>query len=274
MSYLYEDPQVTLLLEATAQQIEMTAGLATGVSYLKDGKVETADADLVVLGANAIFNPYLMQRSGIVHPMLGKRLCEQVGVNAYVDLQGMESLQGSTSITGHGYMLYDGEHRSQYAACLIESSNALRHYVLRLERGKWQQRAHFTFIFENLPSAENYVEISSENPELPATTYTGHSDYTQRGIDRLPEVLPQMFASLPVENINISPEPRSTEAHIIGTTVMGDDPDSSIVDKYLVHHQIRNLVVLGSSVFPSCAPANPTLTLTALSLLSAEHLLG
>jgi choline dehydrogenase-like flavoprotein len=55
---------------------------------------------------------------------------------------------------------------------------------------------------------------------------------------------------------------------------MGDDPATSIVDKHLVHHQIRNLAVLGSSVFPSCAPANPTMTLNALSLFSAEHLLG
>jgi choline dehydrogenase-like flavoprotein len=48
---------------------------------------------------------------------------------------------------------------------------------------------------------------------------------------------------------------------------MGDDPTTSIVDKYLIHHQVRNLMVLGSSVFPTCAPANPILTISALTFI-------
>jgi len=54
--------------------------------------------------------------------------------------------------------------------------------------------------------------------------------------------------------------------------VMGNDPESSVVDRHLVHHQVRNLMVLGGSAFPTCSPANPTLTLSALSLWAAQAL--
>jgi choline dehydrogenase-like flavoprotein len=46
------------------------------------------------------------------------------------------------------------------------------------------------------------------------------------------------------------------------------------VDGHLVHHQYRNLLVLGASAYPTAAPAYPTLTISALSLWAADHLLG
>jgi choline dehydrogenase-like flavoprotein len=55
---------------------------------------------------------------------------------------------------------------------------------------------------------------------------------------------------------------------------MGNDPADSIVDRYLVHHSVRNLLVLGSGAFPSCSPVNPSLTISALSLRAADHLFG
>jgi choline dehydrogenase-like flavoprotein len=54
--------------------------------------------------------------------------------------------------------------------------------------------------------------------------------------------------------------------------VMGNDPATSVVDRYLMHHRIRNLLVLGSSAYPTASPAYPTLTLSALSLWAADHL--
>jgi choline dehydrogenase-like flavoprotein len=37
-----------------------------------------------------------------------------------------------------------------------------------------------------------------------------------------------------------------------------------------VHHRWRNLFVLGGGSFPTISPANPTLTLSALSLRAAD----
>ncbi|MCK5876674.1 MAG: hypothetical protein KAG43_03475, partial [Candidatus Marithrix sp.] len=167
-------------------------------------------------------------------------------------------------------MLYDGPHRAKHAACIIENFN-IPMDTLRLERGKWRQRAYMKFIFEDLPSNNNYIAVSEENPHLPKIVHPHHSAYAQRGLDSLPTVLPKILAPLPVEDVTFL-HVSKTEGHIQGTTIMGNDPETSIVDKNLVHHQVRNLMVLGSSVFPTCSPANPTLTLSALSLLAANRL--
>jgi gluconate 2-dehydrogenase alpha chain len=60
--------------------------------------------------------------------------------------------------------------------------------------------------------------------------------------------------------------------HPYGGTRMGDDPATSVVDRYGFSHEARNLGVLGASVFPTTSGLNPTLTLQAVSWLTAQHL--
>ncbi|REL24187.1 GMC family oxidoreductase [Rhodohalobacter sp. SW132] len=60
--------------------------------------------------------------------------------------------------------------------------------------------------------------------------------------------------------------------HHMGTTRMSDDPKQGVVDKNCRVHGMNNLYVAGSSVFPTCGYANPTLTLAALTLRLADHL--
>jgi choline dehydrogenase-like flavoprotein len=62
--------------------------------------------------------------------------------------------------------------------------------------------------------------------------------------------------------------------HHLGTTRMSDDPKTGVVDADCKVHGIANLYVAGSSVFPTGGHANPTLTVMALNLRLAEHLLG
>jgi choline dehydrogenase-like flavoprotein len=61
--------------------------------------------------------------------------------------------------------------------------------------------------------------------------------------------------------------------HHMGTTRMHDDPARGVVDRNLKVHGVANLYVAGSSVFPTAGAPNPTLTLTALSMRLADHLL-
>lgn len=60
--------------------------------------------------------------------------------------------------------------------------------------------------------------------------------------------------------------------HHVGTTRMGTDPRSSVVDADCRVHGVSNLYIAGSAVFPTSSQANPTLTLLALSLRLGAHL--
>ena len=62
--------------------------------------------------------------------------------------------------------------------------------------------------------------------------------------------------------------------HHMGTTRMADDPKRGVTDGWGRVHGIGNLYVAGSSLFPTGGWANPTLTILALALRQADHLLG
>jgi len=58
--------------------------------------------------------------------------------------------------------------------------------------------------------------------------------------------------------------------HIMGTTIMGNNPRTSVVNEECRAHDHPNLFILGSSVFPTSSTANPTSTVAALALRAAE----
>jgi choline dehydrogenase-like flavoprotein len=60
--------------------------------------------------------------------------------------------------------------------------------------------------------------------------------------------------------------------HQVGTTRMGRDPKDSVVDADLKVHDVANLHVASSSVFPTAGQANSTHLATALAIRLAHHL--
>ena len=63
-----------------------------------------------------------------------------------------------------------------------------------------------------------------------------------------------------------------TSFHWLGSTRMADSARDGCVDANLRYHDLENLFVLSTSVFPSASSANPTLTLAALALRLGDHL--
>jgi choline dehydrogenase-like flavoprotein len=62
-------------------------------------------------------------------------------------------------------------------------------------------------------------------------------------------------------------------AHQAGTCRFGSDPATSVLDVDCKAHELDNLYVVDTSVFPSIGAVNPALTAMANSLRVGEHLL-
>jgi choline dehydrogenase-like flavoprotein len=58
----------------------------------------------------------------------------------------------------------------------------------------------------------------------------------------------------------------------MGTTRMGLDPRTSVVDANGRVHAVENVYMAGASLFPTSGCANPTFTIVALSIRLARHL--
>lgn len=265
---IYVDDQVELCFGCEVFALDTNSDVVKKVHFMKDGKEHTVTSDIFVLGANPFFNSNILLNSGDKNPLTGRGFGEQLGMQVLIYLDNMKNVGGSTWVNANGYMLYEGLHRKDFAACLIEVNNSP--YFIRTERGKHLNMASFRMVFEDLPLYNNYITTSKDlfKPEI---HFQDRSDYTLKAVENMKDKLMGILSCLPVEKLKFLP-PETNEGHIIGGTRMSERKEDGVVDKHLIHHQYRNLFVLGAGAFTTFGPSNPTLTLSALSLYAADKI--
>lgn len=268
MMDIYQDSRVEIRFEKHVTSLDIQNANVKSVNYMDTNGEHKIYADLFCLGANPIFNSHILLQSGLNHPLLGKGLCGQGTIMCEVDLDAFNKIGGSTNTTGIGYMLATDSIRKQHAGALLESFTTID--KIRMERGKYLQRARFSFQFEDLPQMKNYI-TTTDNPQVPKIVYQNHSAYTQKAVENLRNNIETLFSDLPIEQVTLG-ELKRGGGHIYGGVMMGSNDQDGVIDKHLRHHNIRNLVVTGSSSFPSTGLVNPTLTIAALSLYAADSL--
>jgi gluconate 2-dehydrogenase alpha chain len=62
--------------------------------------------------------------------------------------------------------------------------------------------------------------------------------------------------------------------HNTGGAIMGTDPSTSVVNRYLQSWDVHNLFVIGASAYPQNAAYNPTGTLGALAYWAADAIVS
>jgi choline dehydrogenase-like flavoprotein len=139
----------------------------------------------------------------------------------------------------------------------------------------------FGFSTEQLPRATNRVKLSTQRDELdiprPKIEYSVDDEYTVKALEAGHEVATKLFqkmgAEVAEEESKLWKDGKliwNTAGHPMGTCRMGVSASDSVVDSFGRCHEHPNLFLVGSSVFPTGASANPTLTIAALTLRTAQ----
>ncbi len=134
---------------------------------------------------------------------------------------------------------------------------------------------------EGLPFDWNFVEIDPEGLKdrygIPQVRFHTNAEYDHAFAMRdemygqMEEILKASGAEvLPYEKKN--PYPLGSVTHEAGGARMGDDPKTSVLDKWNCCHDIRNLLVVDAACFTSHPEKSVTLTIMALALRASEHL--
>ncbi|WP_248516806.1 GMC family oxidoreductase [Salinarchaeum laminariae] len=131
-------------------------------------------------------------------------------------------------------------------------------------------------LVEQLPRSESYVGLDPDRTDdhgnpVPDVHWS-IGDRARRTIERANEVQHEILDALGAEiTWTVGPDATGPAYHHMGTTRMGTDPAESVVDASLRTHDLENCWIASSSVFPTGGALNPTLTIAALALKTADH---
>jgi choline dehydrogenase-like flavoprotein len=129
---------------------------------------------------------------------------------------------------------------------------------------------------EDLPRSENRVTVTG-NGGL-TLSYTSSNDVPKKELYKKLQSILGHIGMHPDHLLNRhvymkNEIPVAGCAHQAGTCRFGTDPETSVLDAECRAHEVDNLYVVDTSVFPSIGAVNPALTAMANSLRVGDHVL-
>jgi choline dehydrogenase-like flavoprotein len=182
----------------------------------------------------------------------------------------------------------DGAFRAHYSANKIILNNISRvgpatQQALKLGltgqalRDEIRRRAIFgvdlSISLEPLPAPDNRLTLSAARRDgmgLPCPDVNYElDDYVHRGYDAAVAQLRHIGGLFDAVEFDVTTQLNANN-HMMGTTIMGADPKTSVVDGDCRAHDHPNLWLPGGGPMPSASVVNSTLSMAALALKSAD----
>lgn len=276
-------------------------GDVTGVVYRDaQGARQRASSKVVLLCGSALLNPSLLLRSATgVHPdglgnhsgQVGKNLMTHVGgryitrfpeiTNAFMGISGGVNVQD----------YYEGDPKSDfqrgytlYASLLPSPPERFANWYLDEWGGdlidvmeSYNRMIRLAVLGEDQAQPENRVYLDPEEKDEDGLALT--RVHYKRGRNEL-----AMFDHAVEQARRICRAGGADEweffhisngsAHPLGTCRMGNDPDTSVVDRWGACHSVKGLYICDGSVFPTSGAVNPACTIQAIAARTADHLVN
>ncbi len=266
-----------------------------------------------VLAAHAVENAKLMLASGLGGPLVGRHLMDHPALYAWglageaigafrgpLSTSGIEDLRGGAFRGTHAAFRFDiGNDGWRAPGGAPDSSVADAVLRQKLTGARLREtlaatlarQVRFSMAIEQLPDPANAVSIKPQyrddlgNPR-PVLTYSVDA-YTGAGMAQATRVAAAIFAKAGIADhtaFAAGTQPNVTHdgvtyhyhgmGHFAGTHRMGAARDGSVVDADQRAWGHRNLFLVGAGSMPTMGTSNPTLTLAALALRTAERLVA
>jgi choline dehydrogenase-like flavoprotein len=293
-----EHPNVTLLTNAKAVKLETDEGgtAVTEVVLERYGESERFAADVVVLACGAANTAkLLLQSANDRHPNGLANGSDQVGRNyMFHDSVAVLALSREENPTVFQKTLglndfYFGADDFEYPLGNIQMVGKSQAEMFRGEKPlatklapEWtldriaRHAIDFWLSTEDLPKPENRVTLAGDG-----NVRLSYSETNATAKKRLYEQLKSMLPKLDMNPGHLihrfaymkNDIPIAGVAHQAGTCRFGTDPADSVLDRDCKAHELDNLYVVDTSIFPSIGAVNPALTAMANSLRVGDHLL-
>ncbi len=131
---------------------------------------------------------------------------------------------------------------------------------------------------ECLPRFENHCRLDAERvdawgiPILHIDAAFGDNERTM--VSDMADTAMEMLEAAGADDVTRREDMSSPglAIHEVGTARMGNDPRTSVVNKWQQAHDVSNLFLMDGSVYPASACQNPTLTMMALASRACDYL--
>ena len=262
-----------------------------------DGSEETVRGRVFIIAANGIETPKLLLASASERFSAGlANGSDQVGRNLMGHTDRLLRVEWTREVyAGFGpqtnscsMAFRDGGFRSARAGALVTVVNfadlggitgdlleagMVGDDLDRAIRARATRRFELMCFAEELPRAHNRVTIDRQDPDSsgqPRIVIHFRADpYAADGADHAAAQVKAVARASGAFQVR-SEQASVGSVHILGTAVMGTDPRTSVTNPEGRCHGHPNLFLAGGAVFPSAGTVNPTLTIAALALRTAE----
>jgi choline dehydrogenase-like flavoprotein len=282
LAHALQHPNVTLMTSARVTRLIADGRRIVAVEVDHAGRAERMTAPLIVLSAGAVMSAALLLSSADDrHPTGLANTSDQVGRNfmnhnlsAVIAVHPLRRNDGIYQKTLHvnDFYLTGGPHGEPLGNIQllgkISGPILASDTPIPLPLANWI--AHHSIdilaMSEDLPNPESRVSVQAGQIVLDwkRSNWNAHLELVKKIKQKLrragyPIVLSRAFD-------------RRTPSHQCGTARMGHDPATSVVNPFCRSHDHDNLFIVDASVLPTSAAVNPSLTIAALALRTADHI--